>query len=109
MTPPATTLTSSDIDRRDRQKGYRGIGYHYVIRRDGVVETGRPEEQTSMHDPMGNARQCIAVCLIGGVDEQGNPVDNFTPEQNHALGLLAEELKARYGEMSLAIRTPSLN
>ena len=34
-------IGAADIDRWHRQRGWRKIGYHYVIRRNGEVETGR--------------------------------------------------------------------
>ena len=36
-------LTVKDIDAMHKKRGWKGVGYHYVIRRDGVVEKGRPE------------------------------------------------------------------
>ena len=30
------------------ENGWRDIGYHYVIRRNGDIEEGRPVEQTTM-------------------------------------------------------------
>lgn len=34
-------FTATDIDRWHRQRGFRSIGYHFVIRLDGTIE---PEE-----------------------------------------------------------------
>jgi N-acetylmuramoyl-L-alanine amidase len=88
MTPPDVDMTKRDIDRRDRQSGFAGIGYHYVILRDGTVEPGRGLAQACIHDEMKIARETIGVCLIGGLNADGEPVNNFTDEQMDALLLL---------------------
>ena len=33
-------FTAADIDRWHRERGFNGIGYHYVIRLDGRLESG---------------------------------------------------------------------
>ena len=33
-------FTAADIDRWHRQRGFRSIGYHFVVRLDGTVEPG---------------------------------------------------------------------
>src|SRR3546814_2590860 len=58
-------IGASDIRQWHRAKGWRDIGYHYVIKRDGTVEKGRPDDQPGAHEPRLNARS-IAVCLVGG-------------------------------------------
>jgi len=37
------TVTRDDIDRMHRERGFREIGYHWFIRRDGTLEEGRPD------------------------------------------------------------------
>src|SRR3546814_10318875 len=49
-------IGASDIRQWHRAKGWRGIGYHYVIKRDGSVEKGRADDQPGAHDPRINAR-----------------------------------------------------
>lgn len=85
MTESRRTLTRRDLDLRDRDAGYSQIGYHFVIERDGKVEKGRPLHLPSMHDPVGDSKRCVAVCLVGGADDNGEPEDNFTPQQKLAL------------------------
>ena len=34
-------FTAADIDRWHRARGFRSIGYHFVIRLDGTIEPGR--------------------------------------------------------------------
>ena len=40
-TKASMNTDAKEIDRWHRQRGWRKIGYHWVIRRDGVVEEGR--------------------------------------------------------------------
>ena len=78
-------IGAADIDRWHRAKGWFGIGYHFVIRRRGKLEMGRPVERRGAH-ARGHNRNSIGVCLIGGVDEENEkPEDNFT---NHQLIVL---------------------
>ena len=36
-------IGAKEIDAMHRQRGFNGIGYHYVIRLDGTIEKGRNE------------------------------------------------------------------
>ena len=40
------------------------IGYHYVIRRNGVVETGRPVAEVGAH-VAGHNKDSIGICWVG--------------------------------------------
>lgn len=75
--------------------GWADIGYHFVIRRDGTVETGRPIAQTGAHAAGHNAHS-IGVCLVGGVDTggpKGQAVNNFTAAQFKSLKKLLVQLQ----------------
>ena len=48
-TPEDQNFTVEDIDRWHKQKGWQGIGYHYVIYLDGSVHKGRNEEVIGAH------------------------------------------------------------
>ena len=86
----------SEIDRWHRQRGYRyGCGYHYVVRRNGSVETGRPLERLGAHCLKHNAHS-IGVCYEGGLDMAGKPADTRTEAQKRALRTLLEELHAQF-------------
>lgn len=51
-------------DPPPRGRGWADIGYHYVVRRDGVIEPGRPESVIGAHVEGHNARS-IGVCWVG--------------------------------------------
>ena len=89
---PWQQSSAADIDRWHRERGWRyGIGYHYVVRRDGSVETGRPLEQIGAHCQNHN-KHSIGICYVGGLDVQGRPADTRTPEQRVSLRQLLEKL-----------------
>lgn len=71
------------------------IGYHYVIRRDGTIERGRDASLKGAHEPKFNAHS-IAICLIGGIDDNGAPANNFTTDQWASLKTLVFGLWLEY-------------
>ena len=94
---PDQTSSAAQIDtwhRRDNHWKF-GIGYHYVIRRDGAIESGRPEWMIGAHCKNHNAHS-IGVCYEGGLDIRGQPADTRTEAQKAAMRRLLEELHARY-------------
>lgn len=97
-TPADRDIDVNDIRRWHRERGWRDIGYHYVITRDGEVQKGRPDDMVGAHEPKIN-RSSIAVCLVGGSPpigsaeyRRGAGEDNFTPAQRAALADLLERL-----------------
>lgn len=95
-TPEGRDYTVADIDRWHRQKGWNGIGYHYVIYRDGSVHTGRDVEVMGAHCTGQNAHS-IGICYIGGMTaDNKKPKDTRTPEQKAALRDLVELLRTEY-------------
>ena len=93
---PDQQSSAAQIDSWHRQRGFKfGIGYHYVIRRDGSIETGRPEWMVGAHCVNHNSHS-IGVCYEGGLDIRGQPADTRTPEQKAAMRQLLEDLHRRY-------------
>jgi hypothetical protein len=94
------------IDRSQQRRGfairYRGklyhIGYHYVIREDGVIEPGRPEHCMGAHSKTHN--DYLGICLVGNFSTEGNPhfwtPSRPTPEQLQSLVWLCRRLMAKY-------------
>ena len=94
---PGQTSSAAQIDtwhRRDNHWKF-GIGYHYVVRRDGSIEPGRPEWQVGAHCLNHNAHS-IGVCYEGGLDIRGQPADTRTEAQKASLRTLLEDLHRRY-------------
>ena len=94
---PDQSSSAAQIDSWHRKERHwkLGIGYHYVVRRDGTIEPGRPEEQIGAHCLNHNAHS-IGVCYEGGLDIRGQPADTRTAEQKQAMRQLLEELHGRY-------------
>ena len=92
---PGQRSSAKDINGWHREKGWNGIGYHYVVRRDGSIELGRPLEEVGAHC-VGHNSHSIGICYEGGLDEHGEEADTRTPEQKRALRKLLEELHGRF-------------
>lgn len=88
-------FTASDIDRWHKQRGWKGIGYHYVIGIDGTIQQGRPEHKIGAH-VKGHNRNTIGVVYVGGLNNKLTPTDTRTLKQKKALHKLLKELKAKY-------------
>ena len=67
-------FTAADIDRWHRARGFRSIGYHFVIRLDGTIEPGRDVSLDGAHCTGWN-RRSIGICYVGGLDKEGRPAD----------------------------------
>lgn len=93
---------AKDIDYMHCQKGWRMIGYNYVIDLDGTVEEGRPLTMDGAHcsskDKNGVSynKHSIGICYIGGLDANGKAKDTRTDAQKRALRLLMYKLVHSY-------------
>ncbi len=88
-------IRAADIDEWHKARGWSGIGYHLVICRDSIVEAGRPLDDQGAHVASHNKRT-VGVCMVGGIDAQGRPEDNFTQDQYDALGTTIDFLLTMY-------------
>lgn len=86
---------AKDIDRWHKERGYKKIGYHYVIDLDGTVERGRQDSEIGAHC-VGQNRNSIGVVYVGGLDKDGNPKDTRTKAQKEALWSLLRVLLVKY-------------
>lgn len=92
-TPAGKDYTARDIDRWHKNRGWKGIGYHFVIRLDGTIELGRPLAEVGAH-VKGHNKHSIGICYIGGGYKE--PQDTRTVPQVHALRALALSLKSLF-------------
>lgn len=81
------------IDRWHRDRGWSGIGYHYVIINDlhdelddGTVQEGRPASQQGAH-VLGINERSVGICCVGHGDRQPH-----TDAQRESLLHLLSEL-----------------
>lgn len=96
-TPPDADIGAPDIDRWHRERGWDGIGYHFVIRRDGRVERGRALGRIGAHTG-GHNSDSLGICLVGGVTDAGGPEANYTQPQWESLMALLYALESYYSE-----------
>lgn len=63
----AATASAQDIHRWHLNNGWAGIGYHYVVRKDGTVQRGRPEQVIGAHAGSRNDynSRSIGICFEG--------------------------------------------
>ena len=86
-----------EIDRWHRNRGFLKIGYHFVIRRNGKLEIGRPITERGAH--VENFNHCsIGICMVGGVDTSKlmKPENNFTKAQFDTLKEVVKSMKAQF-------------
>ena len=116
----SATGPSQDIGAKEirlwhtRDNGWRDIGYHGVIRRDGTLESGRPLDQVGAHCTNYNSTS-IGICLVGGIQDgkggdankdgvirefengkKGYPEANYTPAQFKTLKRVLDDLKKKF-------------
>lgn len=81
------------------EREFDGIQYHYVIRRDGRLQRGRPANRRGEASDIQNHKQyCLDICLIGGINAPTgteNPLEyrsaqSFTMEQMKTLEAFLE-------------------
>jgi hypothetical protein len=86
----------NEIRRWHLDLGWRDIGYHWIIDRDGKIAPGRPETQEGSH-VKGYNRKSLGVCLLGGHGSAATDTfeENFTPAQKEALIDLIGDIKGR--------------
>jgi N-acetylmuramoyl-L-alanine amidase len=73
----------SVIDQWHKERGWKGVGYHYFIRSNGEVQYGRHPSETGAH-VSGHNSDSIGICLHGKKD--------FTHKQFQSLRTLIESL-----------------
>ena len=79
--------TAEDIHRWRIQRGFDGIGYHYVLEVKGKLVAGRPEYWKGAH-ALGHNKRSIAICLVG--------TDKFNVDQMSILKNLLLKLMIKY-------------
>ena len=66
--PTDDDLSAAEIDASHRARGWSCIGYHYVIRKDGTIEEGRPHWLVGAH-AYGDNGHTIGVHVCGNFEE----------------------------------------
>lgn len=87
----ASVCTVEDIDRWHKARGWIGIGYHFLIKKDGSVYRGRPENAVGAHCLNFNTGS-LGICFEGDYTREAMP-----DEQKHAGIELHKYLMKKYG------------
>lgn len=93
-------FTVEALDACHKARGFRCIGYHYYITKDGGICPTRPEEMVGAHALHHNAHS-IGICYEGGLDASGNPADTRTEAQRRSLLELLRSLRADYPDAAV--------
>lgn len=99
-TPAGRRVTAEEIDRWHRARGFRKIGYHYIVYLDGSIVAGRPTEEPGAHVSGHNA-DTIGICYVGGTDASGRPADTRTERQKASLVFLLQQLHALFPQAGI--------
>lgn len=96
-TPEGRAVSVSSIRQWHLDRGWRDIGYHFVIGLNGEIWPGRPISQRGAH-VRGHNTGSIGICYVGGITNDGKktPKDTRTPDQKTALVSLIRGLQADY-------------
>jgi N-acetyl-anhydromuramyl-L-alanine amidase AmpD len=95
-TPPTMDIGVEEIRRwHVEENGWTDIGYHYVIRRDGTVEEGRPLARPGAH-AKGFNHNSVGIAYVGGKGKNGGRQDNRTRAQTESLFRLIQDLQERF-------------
>jgi len=89
-------VPASTIHQWHLNQGWSGIGYHFVIRANGLIERGRPELAIGAHAGSAGNGDSIGIVLTGNF-ETGKP----TAAQMESLASLIKDLRGRYGNLAV--------
>ena len=83
--------TVEQLLRDHKTRGFRTIGYHFYIRKSGIVTQHRQLLEVGAH-ARGYNRCSLAICYEGGLNPLGLPADTRTPAQKRELKILLLKL-----------------
>lgn len=98
-------IGKSEINRMHVARGFNCIGYNFVVRIDGTVETGRSLHIDGAHcnskgfSGVSYNKHSIGICYVGGLDKSGKAADTRTDAQKKALRELIAKLVKEYPDI----------
>jgi len=93
-TPAGRPVTVQDVTRWHKARGWRTIGYHWLVGLEGERWMGRPESEIGAH-VRGHNTGSIGVCYVGG-GKPGAWRDTRTAAQEEAFVEVIEDLMGRH-------------
>ena len=88
------SYTVEQITKDHIARGFRTVGYHFVVYADGTIKRGRKLSEIGAH-AKGYNRRSVGICYIGGLKD-GKPEDTRTVAQVYALRALVESMKSMF-------------
>lgn len=82
--------TAESIHKYHVSLGWKGIAYHYYVRKDGTIYRGRPEDTVGGHTSGYNSRS-IGICAEGNFE-----TDIMSDAQRDAIRALVLDIRTRY-------------
>ncbi len=99
-TPGGKDYTIADVERWHKTRGWRTIGYHFLIYINGTIAEGRKLSEIGAHC-LGQNATSIGVCYVGGTDNLGRAKDTRTVQQKESLKILVKQLMQMYPNAKL--------
>ncbi len=95
--PDSSDIGFVEINKFHKEKGWKSIsniacGYHFLIRKNGVIEVGRTIDEAGAHVQGANF-DSIGICLIGR--------NNFSDQQFESCKRLIRSLKNQYNNVTI--------
>lgn len=85
-----STATPQLVNAAHIANGWSGIGYHFLIRKDGTIYRGRPENAIGAH-VLNHNKESLGICLEGNFESE-----NITAAQEKAVTSLCGMLMDKY-------------
>ena len=93
-------ISPSQIREWHVARGFKTIGYHFVITLDGRTHVTRSLTQVGAHCK-GQNKNSIGICYVGGLDVNGKPKDTRTDAQKDAMRRLINVLLSSYPNLTI--------
>lgn len=87
--PTDDDMSAEDIHYSHLNQGWAGIGYHYVIRKNGQIERGRPEWAIGSH-AYGENSHSLGIHVCGNFEE-AEPTKYQIESLSSLIGWLCEQ------------------
>ena len=90
-TLPGQDIGVEEVNRWHKARGWKGCGYHYLVRLNGTLEAGRALWEVGAHCK-GENGDSIGIAYVGGLDDDGNPADTLFGCQRQTIQNLLDSL-----------------
>ena len=94
-TKPNANISIRTVDEWHRKRGLLKVGYHFFIKRGGIIEVGRNPNDIGAHTKEQDS-DSVSICLAGGLNTRGITAPDYTEGQLESLFVLAMTLKHMY-------------